>query len=436
MTAPLLLALLSTLLSAVILVILLTKKGGVPVLERRIDGVERAIERVDRTVQEESRHGRRESAEAAQRLSDSLVQAQGMLGQSQAHHLDGFAKQLFELRAAIESRIETVRNNVDQRLRDIQRDNAARLEQMRQTVDEKLQSTLDARLGESFRQVSDRLEQVYLGLGEMQALATGVGDLKRVLSNVKARGTWGEIHLAGLLEQVLAPEQYQANVSTSEAGGERVEFAIRLPGRGEHGRDHTWLPLDSKFPLEDYQAVVDAAERGDSTAVDEAGRRLEVRVKACARDISTKYLNPPTTTDFAIMFLPNEGLYAEVLRRPGLTEYVQREHRIVMAGPTTLWAILTSLQMGFRTLAIERRSSEVSALLGAVKTEFGKFGTVLDAIQKNLHRAAVKIDDARRGTRAIQRRLSDVEEVPAADAAVLLGPCALDAGEAAGRLAS
>jgi DNA recombination protein RmuC len=435
-TAALLLTVVSTMLSVVIVVILITRRGGVPLLERRIDGLERAIERAERAVQEESRHSRRESADAVQRLSDSLVQAQSVLGQSQAHQLDGFANQLVALRAGIETKVESLRDNVDQRLRDIQRDNAAKLEQMRQTVDEKLQSTLDARLGASFRQVSERLEQVYLGLGEMQALATGVGDLKRVLSNVKARGTWGEVHLAGLLEQVLAPEQYDVNVSTSDSGGERVEFAIRLPGRGEHGHDQTWLPLDSKFPLEDYHAVVDAADRGDSTTVEEAGRRLETRVKGCAKEISTKYLNPPRTTDFAIMFLPNEGLYAEVLRRPGLTEFVQREHRIVVAGPTTLWAILTSLQMGFRTLAIERRSSEVWTLLGAVKTEFGKFGTTLEAIEKSLDRAAARVGDARRGTRAIQRRLSDVEDLPATDAAVLLGAPVLDGDADEERLAS
>ena len=436
MTVTMLLPLLATVLSAAILVILLARKGGVPLLEQRIDGVERAVERLDRAVHDEFRQSRRESAEAVQRLSDSLVQAQSVLGQSQAHQLDGFATQLLALRGGIEAKVETLRESVDQRLRDIQRDNAARLEQMRQTVDEKLQSTLDARLGESFRQVSDRLEQVYLGLGEMQALATGVGDLKRVLSNVKARGTWGEIHLGGLLEQVLAPDQYDTNVSTSDSGGERVEFAIRLPGRGEHAQEQTWLPLDSKFPLEDYHAVVDAAERGDSAAVEEAGRRLESRVKGCAKEISTKYVNPPKTTDFAIMFLPNEGLYAEVLRRPGLTEFVQREYRIVVAGPTTLWALLTSLQMGFRTLAIERRSSEVWALLGAVKTEFSKFGTTLDAIEKALDRAAAKIGDARRGTRAIQRRLSDVEDLPASDATVLLGACAVDAPDDEERLAS
>lgn len=414
-----LLAIVSPLVTIAVIVIL-ARRGIGPLIDRRLEDVGRAVERVERAVQEELRHGRRETADGVERLTESVLRSQSAVGQAQAHHLEAFGRQLAELRSSVDGRLEWLRETVEQRLRDIQRENGARLEQMRQTVDEKLHATLDARLGDSFRQVSDRLEQVYLGLGEMQALATGVGDLKRVLTNVKVRGTWGEIHLSRLLEQVLAPEQYDANVATKEGGAERVEFAVRLPGRGSSGQEPIWLPLDSKFPLEDYHALTDAAERGDAAAVEEAARRLELRVKACARDISTKYLNPPRTTDFAVMFLPNEGLYAEVLRRPGLTEVVQREHRIIVAGPTTLWAILTSLQMGFRTLAIERRSSEVWALLGAVKSEFGKFGTLLDAVQKNLHRAAARIDDARKGTRAIQRRLSDVEDPPAGEAAALL----------------
>lgn len=342
------------------------------------------------------------------------------LATAQEHQWNGFRTQVEGLRSGVEVKMENLRNAVEQRLHEIQHDNASKLEQMRQTVDEKLQTTLEARLGESFRQVSDRLEQVYKGLGEMQVLASGVGDLKRVLTNVRARGTWGEVQLAALLEQVLAPDQYATNIAPTDMSGERVEFAIRLPGRSGEENETVWLPIDSKFPLEDYQVLLDAADRADVGGLEEAGRRLEIRVKSCAKDISTKYLYPPRTTDFAIMFLPNEGLYAEVLRRPGLVDLVQREHRIVIAGPTTLWAILTSLHMGFKTLAIERRSSEVWALLGAVKTEFGKFGTVLDGIQKNLNRASTKIDEARKGTRAIQRKLTDVQELPQADAAALL----------------
>ena len=373
--------------------------------------IESLPRKMDATLRDELRQHRAEASESIHRFGDSLVQAQTALGQTQAQQIE-------TLRAGLERQVDALRVTVDARLRTMQDDNAAKLDQMRQTVDEKLQSTLESRLGESFRQVSERLEQVYKGLGEMQVLATGVGDLRRVLANVKTRGTWGEVQLAALLEQVLAPDQYACNVATSDVGGERVEFAIRLPGR-DHDRP-MWLPIDSKFPLEDYQALLEASDRSDATAIEEAGRRLEARVKGSARDISSKYVNPPNTTDFAIMFLPNEGLYAEVLRRPGLADCLQRTHRIVIAGPTTLWGILTSFQMGFRTLAIERRSSEVWALLGAVKTEFARFATVLDGIQKNLHRAASKIDEARKGTRTIQRKLSDVQELPSTEASALL----------------
>jgi DNA recombination protein RmuC len=393
----------------VAVVVLASSRRGVRALGEEITSLPR---KVDATLRDELRHHRAETSESIHRFGDSLVQAQTSLGQAQA-------RQIETLRAGLERQVEALRTTVDERLRALQDDNATKLDQMRQTVDEKLQSTLEARLGESFRQVSERLEQVYKGLGEMQVLATGVGDLRRVLANVKTRGTWGEVQLAALLEQVLAPDQYGCNVATSEIGGERVEFAVRLPGRSGNNDVPMWLPIDSKFPLEDYQALLDASDRADATGIEEAGRRLEARVKLAAKEISTKYLNPPHTTDFAIMFLPNEGLYAEVLRRPGFADGLQREHRIVVAGPTTLWGILTSFQMGFRTLAIEKRSTEVWALLGAVKTEFTKFGTVLDGIQKNLHRAATKIDEARRGTRTIERKLSDVQ-LPATDTMALL----------------
>ena len=393
------------LLSVAVVMLALSRKAARS-LGNEIESLPR---KVDATLRDELRHHRTEASESVHRFGDSLVQTQTALGQAQA-------RQIETLRAGLERQVEVLRTTVDDRLRAMQDDNATKLDQMRQTVDEKLQSTLESRLGESFRQVSERLEQVYKGLGEMQVLATGVGDLKRVLANVKTRGTWGEVQLAALLEQVLAPDQYACNVATSDTGGERVEFAIRLPGHDAP----TWLPIDSKFPLEDYQVLLEASDRSDAAAVEEAGRRLEARVKLSAKEISSKYLNPPHTTDFAIMFLPNEGLYAEVLRRPGFADTLQRDHRIVVAGPTTLWGILTSFQMGFRTLAIERRSTEVWALLGAVKTEFTKFGTVLDGIQKNLHRAATKIDEARRGTRTIQRKLSDVQELPAAESTALL----------------
>jgi DNA recombination protein RmuC len=395
---------------SVAVVMLAFGKKAVRSLGSEIDSLPR---KVDATLRDELRHHRTETSESVHRFGDSLVQAQTALGQAQAQQIE-------TLRAGLERQVEALRTTVDHRLRAIQDDNATKLEQMRQTVDEKLQSTLESRLGESFRQVSDRLEQVYKGLGEMQVLATGVGDLRRVLANVKVRGTWGEVQLATLLEQVLAADQYATNVATHETSAERVEFAIRLPGGRGSDDNPMWLPIDAKFPLEDYQALVEAADRSDAAGIEEASRRLEGRVKQAAKNISTKYLNPPRTTDFAIMFLPNEGLYAEVLRRPGLADCLQREHRIVIAGPTTLWGILTSFQMGFRTLAIERRSAEVWTLLGAVKTEFTKFGTVLDGIQKNLHRAATKIDEARRGTRTIQRKLSDVQELSSAETAALL----------------
>jgi DNA recombination protein RmuC len=298
---------------------------------------------------------------------------------------------------------------------------------MRATVDEKLQGTLEKRLGESFKQVSDRLEQVHKGLGEMQTLASGVGDLKRVLTNVKTRGTWGEVQLGAMLEQVLSPEQYATNVPT-KAGGERVEFAIKLPGRGEDTADVIWLPIDAKFPLEDYQRLVEAQERIDPAAAEAASKQLETRIKQCAKVICDKYIGPPKTTDFGILFLPNEGLFAEAVRRVGLADYVQRECRVVLAGPTTLWSILNSLQMGFRTLAIEKRSSEVWKVLGAVKTEFGKFGDLLDGVKRKLDQASDNIEDAARKSRTIERKLRGVQELPAAEAAAMLPVEALGAG--------
>jgi DNA recombination protein RmuC len=318
-----------------------------------------------------------------------------------------------------EKRLTEVRTTVEQNLQRLQEDNNKNLEQMRQTVDEKLQGTLEKRLGESFKLVSERLEQVHKGLGEMQALATGVGDLKRVLTNVRARGTWGEVQLDRMLEQVFSPSDYDKNVATKD-GGERVEFAIRLPGRGDVESEVVWLPIDAKFPIEDYQRLQEAQENGDAELVECAAKGLENRIKCCAGDITGKYLNPPKTTDFCILFLPTEGLFAEVLRRPGLAEILQRDFKVVVAGPTTLWALLNSLQMGFRTLAIQKRSSEVWSLLGAVKTEFGKYGDILDKVKKKLTEAQNTVDDAGRRTRAIERKLRDVQELPAADVQPIL----------------
>jgi DNA recombination protein RmuC len=314
----------------------------------------------------------------------------------------------------MEQRLDAVQFSVEQRLASLQADNERKLEQMRATVDEKLHATLEARLGESFKQVADRLEQVHRGLGEMQTLAQGVGDLKRVLGNVKTRGLLGEVQLAALLEQVFTVGQYATNVATVPGSNDRVEFAIRLPGRGVAGVDApVWLPIDAKFPREDYERLLDAQDRADKPAAELAARALELRVRDEARTIAAKYLAPPHTTDFAVLFLPTEGLYAELLRRPGLNERLQREHRVTLAGPTTLLAMLNSLQMGFRTLALEQRSAEVWKILGAVKTEFARFGEVLEKTRKKLHEASQTIESAEVRTRAMARQLRAVESTDA-----------------------
>jgi DNA recombination protein RmuC len=307
---------------------------------------------------------------------------------------------------------ETLRGAVEQQLGRMQQDNAAKLEQMRQTVDEKLHATLEKRLSESFKQVSERLEQVHKGLGEMQTLAAGVGDLKRVLSNVKTRGVLGETQLAALLEQVMAPEQYEKNVATRPGSNARVEFAIKLPGRDGDGP--VLLPIDAKFPLEDYQRLQMAQEAGDKAALEMAEKALETRVKLEAKTIAEKYVEPPHTTDFALLYLPFEGLFGEVLRRPGLFELIQRQYRVTICGPTNLLAYLNSLQMGFRTLAIQQRSSEVWKVLGTVKAEFGRFAEVLANTKRQLQTVANTIDQAEVRTRQIERKLKDVEVMPGA----------------------
>jgi DNA recombination protein RmuC len=362
---------------------------------------------------------REEVIAALKGITDTTTKTMGELANVQKGQLETMSSTIGKLSESNEKKLEAVRETVEGELRRMQGDNAKQLEQMRQTVDEKLQGTLEKRLGESFKQVSERLEQVHKGLGEMQTLATGVGDLKKVLTNVKTRGTWGEVQLGVLLEQVLNPDQFAANVSTKDAG-ERVEFAVKLPGQGTDKDETVWLPIDAKFPIEDYQRLTEAQERADVEAVEIAGKQLENRVKACARTISEKYLNPPKTTDFGILFLPIEGLFAEVIRRTGLIETIQRESRVIIAGPTTLWSILNSLQMGFRTLAIQKRSSEVWNLLAAVKTEWTKYGEVLEGVQKKLHQASETIEKAKVRSRAIGRKLSDVQELPADDAKLLL----------------
>ena len=315
------------------------------------------------------------------------------------------------LRTALERHLLELRTGVDARLKELQLGNETKLEEMRKTVDEKLHATLEARLGESFKLVSERLEQVHRGLGEMATLATGVGDLKRVLTNVKTRGGWGEVQLETLLEQLLTPEQFARNVKVRPGSEALVDFAIKLPGRSSDGVP-VWLPLDAKFPREDYERLIDASERGDLPAIDAAGKALERAVKEQAKSIRDKYVEPPHTTDFGLMFLPTEGLYAEVLRRPGLADALQREYRITIAGPTTLTALLNSLQMGFKTLVIEKRSSEVWKVLGAVKTEFGRFGEVLEKVGEKLEQAQKQIAQTGVRSRAIQRHLREVEAMP------------------------
>ncbi len=389
-------------------------------------------------------------------MSDSVVRIMGEMSRTQQQQLDSFGGQIRAMSRVEEERMDRMRVNIEEKLNAYDQqmsrvsqtledklaqnerrltemrqtlgesllrlsgENEKRLEQIRETVDEKLHSTLDKRLGESFRTVSERLEQVYKGLGEMQTLAVGVGDLKKVLTSVKTRGIWGEVQLGALLEQAMAAGQYEQNVAVKPGSGERVEYAIRLPGR-EDDDSVVYLPIDAKFPAEDYQRLIEATERGDKIAADAAGRALEMTIRHEARRIRTKYIDPPNPTDFAIMFLPAEGLFAEVLRHGSIVEQLQSSYRVIVTGPTTLLALLNSLQMGFRTMAIERRSSEVWELLGAVKTEFGRFADLLSKTQQRLHQATASIEDAARKTRTIQRRLQSVQELSERDAKRLIG---------------
>ena len=379
---------------------------------------------LSREVREGLRAGREEGRAAARELREELALAlrAGSEATAAVQHqrLEEMARRLQELSDSIQGALERLRASLDARVKELQEGNEKKLDEMRRTVDEKLQDTLEKRLGESFKLVGDRLEAVHRGLGEMQTLASGVGDLKRVLTNVKARGTWAEVQLAALLDQILSPDQYAKNVCVKPGSGERVEFAVRLPGPRDAPDTQVWLPIDSKFPQEDYLRLQGAAERGEAEAVQAALEGLNRAVRGAARDIRDKYLNPPATTDFAIMFLATEGLYAEVLRQPALVEELQRVYRVVVAGPTTLAAILSSLRMGFQTLAIERRASEVWRILGAVKTEFGKFGQVLEKVQRQLHTASRTLEETGVRSRALERRLRVVEQLPAAEAAEVL----------------
>ncbi|MDO9565410.1 MAG: DNA recombination protein RmuC [Candidatus Desulfaltia sp.] len=391
-----------------------------------IDALGNVYNNTERMVKDEIARNREESSanakQAREELSgalkdsgDSLLKRMTENAGMQKDQLDSFSRLLRDMTKINEEKFDAMRTTIDSRIRELQEDNSKKLEQMRAVVDEKLQLTLETRIGESFKQVSERLERVYKGLGEMRSLAAGVGDLKKVLTNVKTRGTWGEIQLGNILEQILTPDQYEVNVATKKNSDDRVEFAIKLPGRGVDKEQIVWLPIDSKFPQEDYQRLLDAQEEADKELVERSSKNLEMCIKAEAKKIKEKYLDPPNTTDFGIMFLPVEGLYAEVLRMPGLFDFLQREYRINVTGPTTLAALLNSLQMGFKTLAIERRSSEVWELLGRVKTEFDKFGSMLDKTKKKLQEAANTIDQAELRTRVIKSKLKKVQEIPMDD---------------------
>jgi DNA recombination protein RmuC len=357
------------------------------------------LQRTERSIRDEVARNRQEMAGSLKDFTDTS------------------SRQFIGLTQLNEQKLDNIRKSVEGQLRSIQEDNNSKLETIRSTVDEKLHATLERRLGDSFKLVSDRLELVHKGLGEMQALASGVGDLKKVLSNVKIRGTLGEVQLGNILEQMLTPDQYARNVVTKNQGRENVEYAIKLPGKNDR---IVWLPIDAKFPVEDYQRLIEAQERGDLAAIEEAGKALEARIKSEAKDIRDKYIDPPGTTDFGILFLPFEGLFAEALRRHGLYELLQRDYKVIISGPTTIAAFLNSLQMGFRTLVIEIRAGEVWNLLAAVKNEFGKFGEMLDKTHKQLQAASNTIEDAAKKTKTIERRLKDVQVLKSPDKAALL----------------
>ena len=391
-------------------------------LRRQLKELDDQLQSLFKTINEQSAQnrvetdrqahlGREEMGSGLSRMTDSLLGRLTENAGMQKAQLDSFARQLMALTRLNEEKSEILRESVDAQLNRIRHENNNHLERIRETVDEQLHINLEKRVGESFKQVSQRLEQVYRGLGEMQQLANGVGDLKRVLTNVRVRGTWGEVRLAAILEQILTPDQYDTNVATGHNSLERVEFALRLPGQGKDPNQVVWLPIDAKFPQEDYQHLLDALERADKVGADQYLKQLEVRIKAEAKAIHDKYVAPPRTTDFAIMFLPVEGLFAEVLRRPGLCNALQQEYRVVVTGPTTLSALLNSLQIGFRTLAIEKRTSEVWELLGTLKTEFGRFGDALAKTKKKIQEAGNTIDQAAVRSRAISRKLRKVEQL-------------------------
>ena len=363
---------------------------------------------------------REEVSGSLDKTAQTLTSTVGQLGNVQKQQLESVTAQVQALVETNQQRLEGLRATISEQLGEMREANEKKLEEMRRTVDEKLQGTLEKRLGESFKLVREQLDAVHKGLGEMQSLATGVGDLKNVLTNVKVRGTWAEYQLGAILEQVLTPEQFDRNVATHENSSERVEFAIRLPGRSDDPNDCVWLPIDSKFPQEDYIRLTEASKSADAEAVAQSTRELMRSVTQSAKTIAEKYLNPPHTTDFAVLYLPTEGLYAEVLRQPGMVSQLQQDYRVVVSGPTTIAALLNSLRLGFRSLAIEQQASEVWQVLAAVKTEFGKFGEVLDKVKKQLATASNTIDQTQTRTRAMARKLHKVEQLPSGESDELL----------------
>ncbi len=410
---------------------LLREKKDVSAADEINEKINSLIKENNALLRDEFSANRKETGEALRDQRQELTGALKLLGDQLFNRFEDFSKkeaehfEKFEMRLeksikSSEERLDKIEERIGKNLTDIRTNNEQKLEEMRQTVDEKLHATLEKRLGESFKQVSERLEAVHKGLGDMQNLATGVGDLKRVLTNVKTRGTWGEFQLGHLIEQILTPSQYETNVATKKGSDARVEFAVKLPGKGDRKEEIVWLPIDSKFPKEDFERLMNAKEIADTNEIAESRKGLKQSIKLFAKDISTKYLSPPETTDFGIMFIPLESLYAEILSIPGLADSVQRDFRITIAGPTNLLALLNSLQMGFKTLAIEKRSSEVWKLLSAVKTEFGKFGDILEKTQKKLETASNSIGEATRKTRTIERKLRGVEELPASETSKLI----------------
>ncbi len=400
------------------------KSGSTSLIAEKVGYIDQSVGKIEKNLPFEFSKTREENVKLQRDFREELLRSLTMFRSSMISEtvkiseltkkqLDSFEEKIGVLTEKNIKGISEVRESINQKLELIRSDNSKKLEEMRRTVDEKLHDTLEKRLGESFKLVSERLEEVHKGLGEMQHLAVGVGDLKKVLTNIKTRGTWGEVQLGAILESILTPDQYASNVVTRKGASTRVEFAIKLPGKGEGA---VWLPIDAKFPKEDYEKLVDAQDAAQPEIIETAKKNILLRIKAEAKDINEKYLDPPNTTDFGILFLPVEGLYAEVLRMPGIVDMLQREYRIVLSGPTTLSAFLNSLQMGFRTLAIEKRSSEVWSVLGAVKTEFSKFGEILDKTKKKLQEATNTIDRASQKSRTIHRKLRDVAELPEAPA--------------------